>query len=183
VPVFDDSVFTHQPDDYFLLRDGHVHLFRHDWARERLVADLAALGYLIVTADVAACRDAEDVRRAVIGAVPGWPAGGEEEDDRAVFRDALDDHLPDDDHPQIALVLTGFDALDATVRGDVVELLDDVAAAGRRHLLFGRRLLCLVGTAQLDLDLPRLGGELAGWNRHEWLRAHRSGSERPAWIR
>jgi hypothetical protein len=45
VPMFDDSVRGSHPEDYLLLHAGHLHLFRHRWAHDRLVADLSRLGY------------------------------------------------------------------------------------------------------------------------------------------
>jgi hypothetical protein len=181
VTAFDDSVRNTRPEDYLLLVHGHVHLFRHDWARDRLLADLSGLGYDVVEADLSGCHDAASIR-ASIAAVPGWPAGPGPGSWPA-FTNGLEDLLRPD-RPLLVLVLLGIDRLYQLNPTSTETMLDLVASAGRWHLLFGRRLLCLLQTDNLDatLELPQIGATYIEWNRHEWHIDHREGVHRPPWI-
>ncbi|MGW4214381.1 barstar family protein [Lentzea sp. NPDC004789] len=179
--MFDDDVRGSHPEDFQLLHNGHVHLFRHPWALSRLVTDLAALGYEIVEVDVAACADADGLRAAVIAAVAEWP-DGYGHGSWPGFRDGLTDHLLTAGRPLVVLVLKGLDGVRRADEESVRILLDLVASIGRWHLLFGRRLICLVETGDVELDTGPLGGEPAGWSRHEFLLVHRTGERLPPWI-
>ncbi|HEY0696583.1 MAG TPA: hypothetical protein VGD43_02100 [Micromonospora sp.] len=181
MPVFDDSVRGTHPEDYQLLQHGPLHFYRHRWARERLLVDLEALGYEPIEVDLGSCRDPGAVRRAVIQAVPGWPTGYGE-GTWAGFADGLTDHLLHADRQQVVLVLTGWGTAYRADSTEALVLLDLLAGVARWHLLFGRRLICLVETDDPHLELPGLGGEQVGWNRHEWLYPHRMGSRIPPWI-
>ena len=121
------------------------------------------------------------VRGCIIGAVPDgpddygrttWPG----------FIDGLTDHLLSPRRELVVLVLSGFDQAAARPETEVMVLLDLLACIGRWHLLFGRRLICLVGTDNPDLDLSPLGAEHVRWNRHEFSLVHRSGARVPPWI-
>jgi hypothetical protein len=181
VGVFDDSGHGASGEDFALLQNGHVHLVRHAWARGRLLDDLTALGYAVAVADLGGCASPGDLRATVIAAVPGWPEGyGAGNWD--AFVDGLSDHLLDHAHPRRVVVLDGFDAYLERDPHNAHLLLEVMARAGRWHLLFGRRLICLVMTDDPHLDLGTVGAQPVGWNRHEWLLAHRDGTTPPPWI-
>jgi hypothetical protein len=182
VPVFDDSVRGSHPEDYLLLHNGHVHFYRHRWARDRLIADLSRLGYAAIEIDFSSCMHADAVREAMITAVPNWPTGYGQTTWPG-FTDGLTDHLLHADRPLLVLVLSGLDRVRRRDETAVLSLLDLLASVARWHLLFGRRLLCLVETGDPELELPGLGCEHVGWNRHEWLIAHRTGTRLPPWIK
>lgn len=165
-----------------LLQSGHLHLYRHPWALDRLLVDLRALGYETVRADLARCADDQAVREAVIDAVPGWSPGDWHPSWHG-FANGLREHLLHEGRELTVLVLQGFDQARRNDKTQVAILLDQLAHAARWHLLFGRRIICLIGTADSDLDLPPVGAEFVSWNRHEWLLAHRTGTRRPPWIR
>jgi predicted enzyme related to lactoylglutathione lyase len=84
--------------------------------------------------------------------------------------------------PLVVLVLKGLDQVRGKDEASVLALLDLLASIARWHLLFGRRLICLVETGDIDLDTGVLGGERPGWSRHEFLLAHRTGERLPPWI-
>jgi hypothetical protein len=164
-----------------LLNSGHLHMYRHRWARDRLVADLTSSGYPMIGVDLSTCVDADTVRDAFIAAVPDWPAGYGR-GSWAGFNDGLTDHLLHRERPLVVVVITGFDRCYSRGPDDSLALLDLLAGVARWHLLFGRRLICLIETDDPDLSLPTLGAEHVGWNRHEWLIAHRTGARHPPWI-
>jgi hypothetical protein len=174
VPVFDDSVRRTHPADFELLNGGHLHFFRHRWALDRLHTDLGALGYALLTVDLASCETPDALRGAVAAAVPGWPEG-------LRLGDGLTDHLLDADRPQVVLTVTGWDRAHRTLGTEAWRLLDLLAHAARWHLLFGRRLIVLIETSDPDADVA-VGTEHIGWNRHEWLLKHRTGERIPPWI-
>jgi hypothetical protein len=81
------------------------------------------------------------------------------------------------------VVLSGLQDLSAAAGTTPrLVLLEHLASIARWHLLFGRRLICLVETIDPDLELPPLGAEHGAWNRHDWLLAHRTGARLPPWI-
>jgi hypothetical protein len=181
MPVFDESARGTHAEDFQLLNYGHVHLVRNDWARDRLVADLRARDYMIFTVDLTTAANSDGVRGVVIDAVPDWPTTY----GRTTwpgFTDGLTDHLLNADRQQVVLVLAGLDTAITRPGNEVVVLLDLLASVGRWHLLFGRRLICLVDTDDPDLDLPPLGAEHVRWSRHEFLIVHRNGARLPRWI-
>ena len=181
MPVFDDNVWDSHPQDFLLLQHGHVHLVRHEWALDRLLTDLQALDYPVVAADFASCADADAARAAVIAAIHEWPA-----DYGATtwpgFCDGLTDYLLDVATPQRVLVLNRFDRFADRNHEEAERLLDLLVGCARWHLLFGRRLICLVQTDNPELSFDDLGAEPASWNPHEWLLAHRMGERLPPWI-
>ncbi|WP_281901073.1 barstar family protein [Phytohabitans aurantiacus] len=181
MPVFDDSVRGTHPEDFLLLNAGHIHLYRHRWSVDRLLADLTALDYAAIYVDLATCGDADAVRDAVIEAVPDWPAGyGRASWDG--FADGLADHLLHDARPLAVVVLAGFDLAPRQCASDSLVLLDLLASMARWHLLFGRRLICLIKTDEPDLQLRAVGAEHVAWNRHEQLMTHRTSARRPPRI-
>jgi hypothetical protein len=181
VPIFDEADRGRHPEDYELLHYGHAHLYRNEWARDRLINDLQALGYVCVTVDLTRCVNSNDLRGAFIASVPGWPP------DYGLttwpgFTDGLTDYLLSPEREQVVLDLRGFDQPLAVEGTEVWVLLDLLVSIGRWHLLFGRRLICLVQTDRPDLDPLRLGGEDVRWSRHEFLLVHRAGARIPPWI-
>jgi hypothetical protein len=182
VVVFDDSVWETHPEDFQLLQNGHLHLFRQAWALDRLATDLTALGYEIVEVDTASCGHADGLREAVIAAVADWPSGYGQ-GSWPGFNDGLMDYLLTAERPLLVLVLKGLDQARSRDEAAVFALLDHLASIARWHLLFGRRLICLIETDDVDLDISGLGGERVRWSRHEFLIAHRTGQRRPPWIR
>jgi Barstar (barnase inhibitor) len=113
--------------------------------------------------------------------VPEWRTGYGA-NNWAAFTDGLTDYLLTGARPHRALVLRGFDAYRRHDPDTMAILIDQLARLGRWHLLFGRRLICLVLTDDVNLELGPVGGEHVGWNRHEWLLVHRNGSRIPPWI-
>lgn len=156
-------------------------MYRNEWALSRLVTDLAGLGYEIAEVDVATCGDADNLRDAVIAAFDEWPSHYGR-DTWMGFSDGLMDHLLNPARPRVVLVLKRLDQVRGRDDASVRTLLDQLVSIARWHLLFGRRLICLVETDDTALDLGVLGGEQPGWSRHEFLIAHRAGDHVPPWI-
>nr|WP_157529139.1 hypothetical protein [Kibdelosporangium sp. MJ126-NF4] len=179
--TFEDDVRGTHPEDFQLLHHGHLHLFRHAWALSRLVTDLASLGYEVVEVDAASCDSADSLRDAVIGTIDDWPAD-HGRGSWPGFNDGLMDYLLTAEHPLVVLVLKGLDQARRKDEASVLVLLDLLAAIARWHLLFGRRLICLIETDETELDTGELGGERPGWSRHEFRLAHRTGERLPPWI-
>ena len=180
VPVFDDSVRGTHAEDFQLLRSGHLHFYRHRWARDRLLADLDALGYELITVDLASRGAPDAIHGAVISAVPDWPEGYGQSTWLG-FGDGLTDHLLHTAREQVVLLLTNWDQAYGDPQAEASTLLDLLARVAPWHLLFGRRLICLIETDNPDFELP-LGEEYVGWNPHEWLYPHRLGERIPPWI-
>jgi hypothetical protein len=181
VVVFDDDVQRTHPEDFHLLQNGHLHLFRHAWALSRLVADLVGLGYEVVEVDMVSCDGADSLRDAVIAVIDDWPS----DYGRGTwhgFNDGLMDYLLTSKCPLVVLVLKGLDQVRGKDEASVLALLEGLASSARWHLLFGRRLICLVETDDIELDTGALGGKRPGWSRHEFLLAHRTGERLPPWI-
>ncbi|MGY0235492.1 hypothetical protein [Longispora urticae] len=178
--AFDDSARGMHPEDFTLLHYGHLHLFRNTWALSRLTTDLAELGYEIAEVDAAVCADADDLREAVIAAIADWPTGYGRETWPG-FNDGLMDHLLTAERPYLVLVLKGLDQARARDAAAVAGLLDRLASIARWHLLFGRRLICLIHTDDMDLEIHGFGGEHVRWSRHEFLIRYRAG-RLPPWI-
>ncbi|MCP2323930.1 hypothetical protein HDA40_002437 [Hamadaea flava] len=166
MPIFEDADRGTHPEDLMVLQQGHVHFVRHPWALDRLRQDLETLGYDFAVADLGDCEHADDVRDAVIAAVPGWPRGYSARNWMA-FSDGLTDCLLDADHPQRVLILDHFGRYYADHQDDAMVLLDELAGVGRWHLLFGRRLIVLLVSDDPELQLDPVGAEHVGWNRHE----------------
>jgi hypothetical protein len=180
VPVFDDQARGVHPEDYELLHHGHLHLYRQAWARDRLLHDLTNLGYVVVHINAAPLSEAAQVRDAIADTVAGWPDTWR--GSWPGFSDGLMDCLLDANRQLVVLVLEGFDRIRRDDGFAAHHLLDALASTARWHLLFGRRLICLIHTDDPDLDLGDLGGENPRWSRHEFLIAHRTGQRIPPWI-
>lgn len=181
VVVFDDSVWGTHPEDFQLLQNGHLHLFRHEWALSRLVTDLAGLGYEVVEVDAASCDGADSLRDVVIAAIPDWPSDYGR-DSWPGFNDGLMDYLLTAERPLLVLTLKGLDQVRSKDEASALALLELLASIARWHLLFGRRLICLIGTDDIEFEVGALGGEHPFWSRHEFLLAHRTGERLPPWI-
>lgn len=179
--VFNDDARATDREDFLLLHYGHLHLFRNAWALSRLVTDLAGLGYEIVEVDAASCDGADSLRDAVIGAIDDWPRDYGR-GSWPGFNDGLMDCLLTAERRLVVLVLNGLDQARAQDDASVLVLLDLLASIARWHLLFGRRLICLIETDDTELDIGALGGERLGWSRHEFRLAHRRGERIPPWI-
>lgn len=179
--VFNDDVQGTHPEDYQLLHCGHLHLFRHSWALSRLVTDLAGLGYDVVEVDTASCDGADSLRDAVIGAIDDWPSDYGR-GSWPGFNDGLMDYLLTAQRQLVVLVLKGLDQARGHDDACVLTLLDLLASIARWHLLFGRRLICLIETDDTELDIGELGGERPAWNRHEFRLDHRRGERTPPWV-
>ncbi|HYQ69420.1 hypothetical protein [Actinophytocola sp.] len=180
VAVNDNSRRGH-PEDFQLLHYGHLHLFRHAWALSRLVADLSGLGYVVAEVDVTSCDGTDSLRDAVIGAVDEWP-GDYGRGSWPGFNDGPMDYLLDAERPLVVLVQNGLDHVRGKHEVSVLTLLDLLASIARWHLLFGRRLICLIETDDIEFDIGVLGGERPGWSRHEFRLVHRAGERLPPWI-
>jgi hypothetical protein len=181
VVVFDDDVRGTHREDFQLLHHGHLHLFRHAWALSRLVTDLTGLGYRVVEVVAASCDSADSLRDTVIAAIDDWPTDYGR-GSWSGFNDGLMDYLLTAECPLVVLVLKGFDQIRGKDEASILALLELLASIARWHLLFGRRLICLIETNDVDLDTGVLGGERPFWNRHEFLLAIRTGDRLPPWI-
>jgi hypothetical protein len=181
VVAFDDDIRGTHPEDFQLLHYGHLHLFRNRWALSRLVTDLAGLGYEVAEVDAASCDGADGLRDAMIAAIDDWPSDYGR-DSWPGFNDGLMDYLLTAECPLVVLVLRGLDQVRGKDEASVLALLGLLASIARWHLLFGRRLICLIETDDIELDTGALGGERPGWSRHEFLLVHRTGERLPPWI-
>jgi hypothetical protein len=92
------------------------------------------------------------------------------------------DYLLNAGRPLMVLVLKGLDQARGKDEASVQLLLDLLASFARWHLLFGRRLICLIETDDIHLDTGPLGGERPGFSRHEFLLRYRTGEHIPPWI-
>jgi hypothetical protein len=145
------------------------------------VTDLAELGYEVIEVDAASCDGADSLRDAMIAAIDAWPSDYGR-GSWPGFNDGLMDYLLTAENPLVVVVLKGLDQVRGKDETSVLALLDHLASIARWHLLFGRRLICLIETDDIELDTGVLGGEQPRWSRHEFRLAHRTGERLPPWI-
>ena len=181
--IFEEIQAHNEQLDWTILRDGGVSLY---WRQEILADDLNWLEsneYRVISFDVAE-----------------WQSASEWELERRMHEslkahllfpdyygnnlDALDECMLENlvvpDSGGLALVLNHYDRIFkpgpgyASHGGSTAEIVLSIFAnAVRYHMLFGRRLLILVQSDDPKIELGRLGGVAAGWNRREWLNSSR----------
>jgi hypothetical protein len=76
---------------------------------------------------------------------------------------------PFDSADDSAFCIEGFDLLAAKDRRMAEVILDIIAYQSRSYLLFGKRLIGLIQTADAKYHPGKLGGCSANWNQREWL--------------
>jgi hypothetical protein len=139
------------------------------WRREYFTEDLSelsSLGVRIAHFDVRSWGDDVSKMRDVLRDELGMPSYTGDN------FDAIADSLTDIDVPDDGGLVIGLDNFTASDTNEV--LLDVLAAASRRWLLFGRLLVVLLRTDNGQYEGPTsLGATAAGWNGREWLTANR----------
>jgi hypothetical protein len=80
---------------------------------------------------------------------------------------------PFDSANDSAFCIEDFDLLVAKDRRMGEAILDIIANQSRSYLLFGKRLIGLVQTADAKYQTEKVGGSAAHWNRAEWLNSAR----------
>jgi RNAse (barnase) inhibitor barstar len=155
--------------DYTLLRDGGVVLY---YAESILGEDLAWLGserYTIHEFDAANWEDEGEFHNAVAKTLefPGYYGRN---------LDAFNDCMRDVEVPLeggMALLIRNVDAVENRKGHFLWDVLDILAKATRRNLLYGRRLLTLVHTRNPSLEFAVVGAVPVIWNPREWLNSNR----------
>ncbi|HXI71911.1 MAG TPA: barstar family protein [Verrucomicrobiae bacterium] len=90
--------------------------------------------------------------------------------------DALNDLLTDIDIPfesGFVLVFSKYDLFQKLEPKTSWPILDILASNGRLHLLFGKRLICMVQVDEPTLNFQPVGAQAVLWNPREWLNKDR----------
>jgi RNAse (barnase) inhibitor barstar len=148
-----------------LMRNGPVTLYRRQDYFEQDIAELREREYLVPVLDCLAwgsVGEMHDALRLGLG-LPDYTGRN---------FDALADSLSEIDVPEHSGTMV---ALDNVTRSDQTDMLLDVLAdASRRWLLFGRIFGILVRTDNPSYDGPVIGATRPSWNGREWRSADRA---------
>lgn len=159
VPPFRNDPEEWQRADWRLLQNGFVHLY---WSRHVLdgaVADLAKLGYRVVTLDAADWQTEQDALLAIGHALDFPEYFGRSLD---AFRDCLRDvatfeYGSDESTAGTGLALVHFDRFVGVEPYAANVILDVFADCARFAMLIGHRMLCLVQSDEPNLRLAPVG--------------------------
>ncbi len=157
--------------DWPLLQNGPVNLFWRKSLFEAAILDLEALNYRILRIKYASL---EGFYRDVSAVLKWKEQFGYDRWNGSL--DALNDGFrgePFDSADDGAFCIEDFDLLVAEDRGMGETILDIIADQSRSYLLFGKRLIGLVQTADAKYQTEKLGGAAAHWNQAERLNSAR----------
>ena len=167
--VFRDEPETFGRLDYSLLQSGPIHLYWNKVVLDEDVACLADDGYRIEVLDAAR-----------------WTSEIQMHDEfmsRLHFPDyygrnlnALKDCLCDvevGENDGLILVFHSYDQLVRHSSSLAWDVLDIISLNAWEHLLYGRRLLALVQSANPRLSFKPVGGKEPKWNPREWMNHQR----------
>lgn len=167
--------------DFFLLRDSNVSLFRRREVLAEAVAWLTDNGYRVATLAADAWATTADFHRDIKEALDFPTYYGSNLD---AFNDCLRDVAtyeygasPDDTGS--ALVLTGYDAFVRREPKAAQAILDIFATQARLAMLFGHRMACLLQTDDPGIGFAPIGGMSVTWNPAEAPPKRRRRSARP----
>jgi hypothetical protein len=153
-----------------------VTLFWRTEVLDELVAGLVQGGYQIVRLDAGSWAKEIDFHRDIKAALDFPDYYGHNLD---AFNDCMRDVASWDygasrDATGTVLVFTGYDAFAGREPRSAQLILDLVAVAARRAMLYGHRLLCLVQSNDPNIVFEPVGASPVLWNPAEWAN-HRRG--------
>ena len=155
--------------DYKLLQNGFVTLYFNPQFLAEDVAVLKSLGYLTVEFDSSIWNSTEDFYDAFADALKFPDYFGRN-------LDALSDCLIDVKIPcngGLVIACSKFDSFQARFPDFAWEVLDIISEKARRHLLFGKRLICLLQSNNPKISFEIVGAQPVIWNYRENLNKNR----------
>lgn len=173
--AFDPSADLRGDRALRLMINTPVTLFRRRQFLDETIAWLTEHGYQVTRLDAARWAAEADMHRDLAAAL-SFPAY------YGHNLDALNDCLRDVAGqvygwaPQttgLVLVFLGYHAFAESFPGPAQAVLDIIAGHSRAASLFGRRLLCLVHSADPRISFEPVGACPVMWNEAEWLDASR----------
>jgi hypothetical protein len=169
VVAFDPTVRAPQLD-FLLLSDGPVSLFWKPAVLDTACATLASLGYHVVRLDAGAWVDKAAMLDGVSEALhfPDYFGRNLDALNDCLFDVASGDYGVPADAAGLVLVLNGFDAFASTDPVAAHALADMYAERSHYGMLFGRRMLCLLQSADPRIVVPPVGARRVSWNPAEW---------------
>ena len=156
--------------DWRLLQNGFINLYWRTNSLDEDVQKLEELGYKIVRFDCSLWKTMHECAHDFNSKLKiQWQGNS---------LDALNDFLADIEisfESGLVLVFSKYDLLkkiepQASWSWDILDIL---ASNGRRHLLFGKRLLCMVQVDESTLAFQPVGAQAVNWNPREWLNKNR----------
>lgn len=156
--------------DWRLLQNGFINLYWRTNYLDEDVQKLEQLNYKIVTFDCSLWKTMPECAADFSSKLNiQWQGNS---------LDALDDLLADVDIPfesGLVLVFSKYNLLKkieprASWSWDILDIL---ASNGRQHLLFGKRLVCMVQVDEPTLAFQPVGAQAVNWNPREWLNKNR----------
>ena len=155
--------------DYRLLQNSFVTLYFHSQYLAEDIAVLKSLGYLAIEFDSSSWNSIEDFYDAFADALkfPNWFGRN---------LDALNDCLIDVEIPfdgGLVIACSKFDSFQARFPDFTWKVLDILSIKARRHLLFGKRLICLLQSSHPNISFDVVGAQPVIWNSREWLNKNR----------
>jgi hypothetical protein len=154
--------------DWRLLQNGFVNLYwRQNYLHED-VRHLRELGYKILQFDCSSWKTIQDCAQDLNSKLNiEW---------RGNSMDALNDLLADVDIPAengLVLAFSKFDFFSKLQPRESWVVLDILASNGRWHLLFGRRLICMLQVDNSTFEFRPVGAQPVLWNPREALYKNR----------
>lgn len=171
--TWDPADELNHPLDFLLIQSGFISLFCQREILDETILWLRKCSYKVVKVDSASWRSLADLHRD-IAQVLDFP------DYYGSNLDALNDCLGDvavqsygwsAADTGLILVIDGYEAFARRDAKTAHLLLDIFAKQASYAALFGHRMMCLVRTADLALQIPQVGGVPVSWNHREFLSA------------
>ena len=153
--------------DFCLLQNGFINLY---WRPGYLAEDtdqLLQLGYKVIRFDCSSWKSLQDCARDVSAKLDFQWQGN---------LNALNDLLSDIQIPfESGLIISflGFEKLQKLEPDIAWPMLDMLANNARRHLLFGKRLICMVQVDEPRTSFEPVGAQRVNWNPREWMNKDR----------
>jgi RNAse (barnase) inhibitor barstar len=156
--------------DYSLLQNSFAVLYFRAQVLAEDIAGLKKLGYSVIEFDSSSWKSESDFYEAIAAGLTFPDYFGRN-------LNALSDCLIDIEIPcdsGLAIVFSKFDSFQASFPDFAWEVLDIISVKARRHLLFGRRLICLLQSDDPKLSFKEVGAQPVIWNNREWLNKARN---------
>jgi len=155
--------------DYRLLQNSFIALYlRPEFLAEDVNA-LKSLGYLATEFDSSSWKSEEDFFDTFADALKFPDYFGRN-------LDALNDCMSDIEIPfdgGLVIAFSKFDSFKIQYPDFAWNVLDIISINARRHLLFGKRLICLVQSNDSKILFKEVGAQPVVWNPREWLNKNR----------
>ena len=155
--------------DIRLLQNSFVTLYFRPQSLVEEIALLKELGYEVAQFDASLWKSENDFYDAISQGLKFPNYFGRN-------LNALNDCLHDieiSNEAGLVVSISNFDLFNAKFRDFASAILDIIATNGRLHLLFGKRLICLVQSGDPKISFAELGAQPAVWNHREWLNKDR----------